>query len=493
MAQQTSLFEAMPLELHFKVLSHLSSPEDVLSTIRASPAALKAIATGRERVYASVLQAALAPEVFRELLAIVNAPDHNKCPPVPPPSQETNDASIEEWRAWERGVRSFLKRHARGAVYPTPDPHVDIINFKIQIGFMVQLYFCLSKFVNYYQIFVQSIAGRTWPAVRPNRRIEQVQQDHDWPRLTATELLRLQRGLLRHEICCRLIGLPSQDLRSNEDFSAHLANELVKPQHPGHDQLWWLHPFDDLLPIDELEEISCASVYLMGLFQTYLKDNREELRNHLLVLAQGCGNQALGKDIIDEKMETVGDLLLQAQDQHPMLHFDLFKYDPARNWAQRMSQLGLVFLDQRSSSLEDEFYKKPGPYCSPMTKNFILNGITIDDIHPDKTDCLRALGWVFFDDVSKLRYLGLQPDVNASTMLTWLDEARCHRDFWPSLRLELPASLRSKCISKDDWHEKVITKYSGKVGWDEYKAMTRFVAGIRAVVDFNSTQLPTFE
>lgn len=68
----------MPLELHVNVLSNLTTPEDVLATVKASPAAFSAFMTGPERIYAVVLETCLGPEIFRELLAIVNAPDHNK-------------------------------------------------------------------------------------------------------------------------------------------------------------------------------------------------------------------------------------------------------------------------------------------------------------------------------------------------------------------------------------------------------------------------------
>lgn len=78
MAHQASYFEAMPLELHVNVLSNLTTPEDVLATVKASPASLSAFVSGPERIYAVVLESCLAPEIFRELLAIVNAPDHNK-------------------------------------------------------------------------------------------------------------------------------------------------------------------------------------------------------------------------------------------------------------------------------------------------------------------------------------------------------------------------------------------------------------------------------
>lgn len=77
MAHHRSTFEAMPAELHVMVLKNMSAPEDVRATIRASPAALNAFMTGPERIYSVVLEACLAPEIYRELLAIVNAPDHN--------------------------------------------------------------------------------------------------------------------------------------------------------------------------------------------------------------------------------------------------------------------------------------------------------------------------------------------------------------------------------------------------------------------------------
>jgi hypothetical protein len=54
------MFEIMPVELHFKVLTYLPSPRDVLSTIRASPAAFNAYRSGKERIYAFVLEQSLA-------------------------------------------------------------------------------------------------------------------------------------------------------------------------------------------------------------------------------------------------------------------------------------------------------------------------------------------------------------------------------------------------------------------------------------------------
>ncbi|KAJ0114104.1 hypothetical protein J7T55_007938 [Diaporthe amygdali] len=497
MATQTSLFEAMPLELHFKVLSHLSSPEDVLSTMHASPAVLKAIAIGRERVYVSVLEAALAPEVFRELLAIVYAPDHNKCSHVPPPSQETNDASIQEWRAWERRVRSFLKRHARGAVYPTPDPHVDINKFKTAIKFMVRLYFCLSKFVNFYQTFVRSIAG---------------------------QLLRLQRGLLRHELCCRLIGLPSKALSCNEVFFYQLVDATpLSSNDAGHPKLWFDCPFRKLLPIDELEEINCASFYLRGLYQMYHSEVRQELQNELQILTLSRGDGKLDKDGSEKKKETVDEWMSLSKD--PMINSDPWTDISARNWTDIISQLGLVFLDRfTKSTLADrrvlirdtlatwDYEELPtfhctfrlenhprgsqmvgGAYCNLMVRTSIIR-----DLHHrfgrDRTmDRLRVLGWAFFDDPSRLGPPGLPNDANSSTIRAWLRKEKMCQSFWPSAQPRIPDTVLGTFISKNDWEDTVMAKYACKDHYEDYHAMALFVAGIRAVSDLNSTQLPAFD
>lgn len=68
MAHHAANLEAMPLELYFNAISCMATLEDVRATIRAGPAALNALLTGRERIYAVVLKTCLAPEVYRELL-----------------------------------------------------------------------------------------------------------------------------------------------------------------------------------------------------------------------------------------------------------------------------------------------------------------------------------------------------------------------------------------------------------------------------------------
>jgi hypothetical protein len=101
---------------------------------------------------------------------------------------------------------------------------------------------------------------------------------------------------------------------------------------------------------------------------------------------------------------------------------------------------------------------------------------------------LRALGWAFFDDQSRLESLGLQHNTEAFTQ-RWLTK---NQNFRFPIQPRIPASVLTTCISKHDWEVKIISKYSCENHSHDYRAMTRFVSGVRAVVDFDSAQLPHF-
>jgi hypothetical protein len=101
---------------------------------------------------------------------------------------------------------------------------------------------------------------------------------------------------------------------------------------------------------------------------------------------------------------------------------------------------------------------------------------------------LRMLGWAFFDDQLKLESLGLYHNTEAFTQY-WLTK---HHNFRFPIQPRIPASVSATYISEHDWEGKIIPKYSCKNHCDDYRAMTRFVSGVRAVVDFDSAQLPHF-
>lgn len=76
-------FEALPVEVLSNILRQMSSPEDLYSTIRASPRAFGSFLCFREKILIGVLQACLHVEIFAEFLGLLHAPkyeDYNYVP-----------------------------------------------------------------------------------------------------------------------------------------------------------------------------------------------------------------------------------------------------------------------------------------------------------------------------------------------------------------------------------------------------------------------------
>lgn len=425
---------------------------------------------------------------------------------------------MDEWKAWERNVFGFLQRHARGAVYLTPSPKTNVTKYNAQIRFMIRLYFCLSKFVDFYPAFARSNAART-RLVFPhtNKPGQPAKEGQGWTQLADSELLRLQRGLLRYEMCCRLVGLPSIAASCNRD----VCDEVITDRSHGSvvSQIWVFNPFPAMLPVDEAEEIVCASIYVRDLYESLHWDIFEELGNHILDFNRGRGDGVLEKDDSDPR-DTAGYWLSQTEDQ--VLYFS------SSDWTESMSRLGLVFLDRMTRSTVAErrelmrcvfnnilkpddhrflwrcwedvvrvrstagrFALGVGPHCNPMIwissrDSKITRLIDMHGAHRH----LRSLGWVFFDDESKLRSLGLPHRDIISDMRDWLEkEANNGWNGFPLMPKILESALDA-LLTEKELNELVMEKYSLKDHRGDYQAMCQFAAGARAVVDFRSTQLP---
>lgn len=437
--------------------------------------------------------------------------------------EESRDAVMDEWEAWEHHAYSFLRSHTDGAIYLTPSLKMGVTRFNAQIRFMVQLYFCLSKFVNFYPSFARSNATRTWPVFPPtNGWAQRVQEGQEWPRLNDTELLRLQRGLLRYELTCRLFGLPAIAASCNRDVCDAVVNYRDSSLAAN---TWVLNPFSELLPIDEVEEIVCASVYVGGLHDILLGNACEEFYNHLVDMDPGCDDGMLDTDGSDAR-RTARYWLSKTKVQ--ILDFTPCKPCYTFDWTESMIRLGLVFLDRlaRSSVAErrelmrysfnnvirpndDSFLWRHwddvvnvrctaegfafgvGPHCNSTIQASISDDSVTELIRGyGGNDRLRRSGWVFFDDKSKLRSLGLPHHATVSTMCELLEKEGAASALRLPFKPNIPESALAARFTEKEWKELIIDKYAQKDRRDDYQAMSQFAAGARAVVDFKSTQLP---
>lgn len=429
---------------------------------------------------------------------------------------------MDEWEAWEQNAFSFLQSHTNGAVYPTPSLKMGVTEFNTQIRFMVQLYFCLSKFVNFYPTFARSNATRTSPVFPPTKGWNQrVQEGQEWPRLNDTELLRLQRGLLRYELYCRLVGLPAIAASCNRavcDAVIDRTGLLVS-------SMWLLNPFSDLLPIDEVEEIVCASIYVRDLHDILLRNDSEEFYNQLVDMDQGCGDGMLDMDGSDAR-RTARYWISKTEVQ--MRDFEPLKSRYTFDWTESMIRLGLVFLDRLTRSTVEErrefmrniFNNLPrvgydrflwrhwddvvnvrctaeglafgvGTHCNSTIQTSISDDSVTELISLyGGNGRLRRLGWVFFDDASRLRSLGLPHHATVSTMCDWLEKEGISSDWGPPFKPKMPEPALAARFTEKEWKELIVDKYGQKDRRGDYQAMSQFTAGARAVVDFRLTQLP---
>lgn len=84
MSPNTSpVFEALPAEILANILRYMASPEDVYSTIRASPRALGSFGCFREAILIEVLQTHLPAEIFAEYLGLLHIPKYEDFNHVP--------------------------------------------------------------------------------------------------------------------------------------------------------------------------------------------------------------------------------------------------------------------------------------------------------------------------------------------------------------------------------------------------------------------------
>lgn len=73
----------LPVEVLANILRQMASPEDVYSTIRASPKALHSFYSFREAILFEVLQVHLPAEIFAEYLGLLHIPKYEDFNYVP--------------------------------------------------------------------------------------------------------------------------------------------------------------------------------------------------------------------------------------------------------------------------------------------------------------------------------------------------------------------------------------------------------------------------
>lgn len=268
----------------------------------------------------------------------------------------------------------------------------------------------------------------------------------EWPPLNDTELLRMQRGLLRFELCCRLIGMPSMATYPN----TRVYDAVAAPRPYRIREIWELNPFGHLLPVDEMEEVICASEYVHSLYSRLRSSFLDDLQEEVLDL-----NQSRGKDDSNLKKSNPVEYWMSLNPFEPLKG----TYLPGRPQGEFATRLGLVFVDRvirstpkdRRDLMRTDFqaFGRPEygdrflldswcdivygrgfdpqqdpfspfevePHCNDILKTCSIDPAATQLLARTYQTSLRRKGWEFFDDQFKIRSLQL-PELEGHTAPT---------------------------------------------------------------------------
>lgn len=293
------------------------------------------------------------------------------------------------------------------------------------------MYGTLNRFIRDYQSFVRSSLTGNPPPLSdldlPFRR-QEIKLPHSWPPLNEVEVLRLQRGFLRYELCSRLHAIPSWN---SDTPTPPTAEGIADPC----DLLSEILP--DYLPRWEEEEIRCVWTYVYRQYQVLALGVVDDFRCDVRRLSRKA-RHAPDNEVILAPELCSGHL------------GDSFEY-----WAFNMSHLGLLMLQQLLRSDFDnqlQFLKNTAFDLIPQSKGAITllfnenslaiecnsdsamrnlrmaNGVShiyapvimnlwewpadtcrdLDNIRAAES-ALKDVGWIFWEDQRRLKYLGWPP------------------------------------------------------------------------------------
>lgn len=389
------------------------------------------------------------------------------------------------YQAWHTVFHAFFETHL-GNVRAAESSKVQIYSLprpadKEQINYIISTYGMLKRFIRDYQSFVRSISTGCPPPLsdldpsfrRQERAVSRywdVYEPQVWPPLSESEVIRLQRGFLRYELCSRSNAIPTwhMELMQSGDHVAMDLDDCVSTCL----QRW------------EEEEIRCVWTYVRRQYQVLVREVVAEFR---------CDLRRLSR-----KARHASDNEVTLAPTIPVSRFDI--------WTHNMSCLGLPMLQQvLRSGFDDQrrFFKNTTSYQMPPLdgalslceqndldyewgdRSRFRNLRTTNGATPIYTPVtmelarwptgghrelkaligtekeLKEIGWVFWEDVRRLGYLGwLTRDTDSGNDIKRSLEYLAHRNHPKRFEAEDNYPEQSMYVTKEDCQGELSAKYA---------------------------------
>ncbi|KAI7774057.1 hypothetical protein LA080_009418 [Diaporthe eres] len=508
------VFEALPVEVLGNILRQMASPEDVYSTIRASPKALGSFGSFREAILVKVLQAHLPAETFAEYLGLLHISKYEDLNYVP------NQSEFEEYLRDQSGPRRefFAWENCRAAKssgvqrYSLPRP-AD----KKQINYIVSTYGMLKRFIRDYQSFARSIStGRPPPLSdlnpsfrrreRAMRRYWDVHEPQVWPPLSESEEIRLQRGFLRYELLSRSNAIATWAKEVTRGFSVNFDESVSTVSTCL--QRW------------EEEEIRYVWTYVRRQYQVLVREVVAEFRCDVRRLSRKARHRSdnevtlvppLSKSLLDDwpyNMSFLGLPMLQQvlrsgfDDQRRFLKNTTFDRLPNMDGAMYMWDRndlgdewgggnGRVFRNRRTTIGATPIYTPVTMELACWPKESLRDLKKLMAIEWE----LKEIGWVFWEDARRLDYLGWltrDTDSDADNNIKGSLEDLAYRNKPKKFKAEDDYPEESMYVTKEDFQGELSAKYAFGSFYEAGSYL--FLDGLRDISDWPSKKIsPAFK
>lgn len=205
--------------------------------------------------------------------------------------------------------------------------------FKQRVQSLAVMYGMVQRFVKDMQAFSFNTAQGQLESLQDLDFSNPPDDSMRWPSLSAGEQIRLQRGLLRYELSCRLLGT-SFLLRNSTAFNPG--------GYSDDDPRWIIH---DLMPSWELQEIVAVRAYVQKNYELLHLNVQSEFLAHVHRLHRGSRASApeVVNDVAYKQLPVPTGEEPQCPTHISWSHLGTIM-GPSINWVDAMSRLGLAVL-----------------------------------------------------------------------------------------------------------------------------------------------------
>lgn len=374
----------------------------------------------------------------------------------------------------------------------------------------------LKRFIRDYQSFARSIStGRPPPLSDLNpsfrRREQAVQRYWDvhepqvWPPLSESEEIRLQRGFLRYELLSRSNAIATWD-EVTRGFSVNFEESVSTVSTCL--QRW------------EEEEIRCVWTYVRRQYQVLVREVVAEFRCDVRRLSRKARHRSdnkvtlappLSKSLLDNWPYNMSFLGLPMLQQVLRSGFDDQRRFLKNTTFDRLHKLdgALSILDE--NYLGNEWVSRNGqlswnprttigatPIYTPVTMELAC---WPEESHRDQKKLvaiewgLKEIGWVFWEDVRRLDYLGWltrDTDSDADNNIKRSLEDLAHRNKPKRFEAEDDYPEESMYVTEEDFQGELLAKYAFGPFYEAGSYL--FLDGLRDISDWPSKKIsPAFK